>query len=113
MTPASRTALALAAVALALLGGCATAPPVPPAPPAPPAPSAPAEPDETGGAGNASAAPADAGGEGYTNTVRWTTASEVDNFGFDVFRSESEDGPFERLNDEVIEGAGTPDEPHR
>lgn len=49
--------------------------------------------------------------ETYKNTIRWATASEVDNFGFDVYRSESEDGPFERLNAEVIEGAGTTDEP--
>ncbi len=46
-----------------------------------------------------------------TNTVTWTTASELDNFGFDVYRSESPDGPFERINPEVIEGAGTIDEP--
>jgi hypothetical protein len=51
--------------------------------------------------------------ETYDNTIRWATASEVDNFGFDVFRSESEDGPFEKLNDRVIEGAGTSDEPQR
>ncbi|MEE8524339.1 MAG: hypothetical protein V3T72_10445 [Thermoanaerobaculia bacterium] len=49
----------------------------------------------------------------YDNTIRWATASEVDNFGFDVFRSESEDGPFEQLNAKVIEGAGTADEPQQ
>ncbi len=51
--------------------------------------------------------------ESYNNTIRWATASEVDNFGFDVFRSENEEGPFDRLNSEVIEGAGTTDEPQR
>lgn len=48
----------------------------------------------------------------YRNTVRWTTASEVDSFGFDVFRSESEAGPFVRLNPRPIAGAGTSDESH-
>ncbi len=48
--------------------------------------------------------------ETYTNTLKWTTASEVDNFGFDVYRSESEDGPFTRLNAEPVPGAGTTDE---
>ena len=51
------------------------------------------------------------GGERLENTIRWATASEVDNFGFDVYRSESEEGPFVRLNEEIIEGAGTADEP--
>lgn len=46
-----------------------------------------------------------------SNTIRWSTASEVDNFGFDVYRSESPDGPFERLNEDTIEGGGTTDEP--
>ncbi len=49
--------------------------------------------------------------EVHENKIKWTTASEVDNFGYDVYRSESEDGPFEVLNGEVIEGAGTVDEP--
>ena len=49
--------------------------------------------------------------ESYNNTIKWSTASEVDNFGFDVFRGDSPEGPFERLNAETIEGAGTSDEP--
>jgi hypothetical protein len=48
----------------------------------------------------------------FRNTIRWTTASEVDSFGFDVFRGESESGPFERLNAKPIAGAGTSDESH-
>lgn len=51
--------------------------------------------------------------ESYQNTVKWATASEVDNFGYDVYRALSEEGPFERINPEVIEGAGTTDEPTR
>lgn len=48
---------------------------------------------------------------GYANTLRWTTASEVDNFGFDIYRSPAEEGPFDRLTAEPIPGAGTVDEP--
>jgi len=46
------------------------------------------------------------------NTLRWTTASEVENLGYDVYRSESEDGPFERVNRDTIPGAGTSDDTH-
>ena len=45
------------------------------------------------------------------NTLRWTTASESNNFGYDVYRSLAQDGPFERLNEEPIPGAGTTDLP--
>ena len=48
----------------------------------------------------------------YSNTIKWTTASELDNFGFDVFRGDTAEGPFKRLNAKTIEGAGTSDEPH-
>jgi hypothetical protein len=46
-----------------------------------------------------------------SNTLRWSTASEVDNFGFDVYRGPSEEGPFERLTADPIPGAGTTDTP--
>lgn len=46
-----------------------------------------------------------------SKTIKWATASEVDNFGYDVYRSESEEGPFDRLTEDPIEGAGTTDEP--
>lgn len=45
------------------------------------------------------------------NTIKWSTASEVDNFGYDVFRGDKEEGPFTRLNSKIIAGAGTVDEP--
>jgi hypothetical protein len=46
-----------------------------------------------------------------SNTLKWSTASEVENFGYDVYRSEKEDGPFVRINTKPIAGAGTLDEP--
>lgn len=49
--------------------------------------------------------------EPLSNTIRWKTASEVENFGFHVYRGLSEDGPFDRLNEDIVEGAGTTDEP--
>ena len=98
--PLSTTALFLTFL------GCATTQTarVTPAEPASQAePAAPAEPP----------APAEplAPPEPYNNTIKWTTASEVDNFGFDVYRGDGPDGPFERINAETIEGAGTTDEP--
>ena len=45
----------------------------------------------------------------YSNTLRWSTASEVENFGFDVYRGPTEEGPFERLTEDPIPGAGTVD----
>lgn len=45
----------------------------------------------------------------YVNTLRWTTASEVNNFGYDIYRAENPDGPFERINPQPVPGAGTSD----
>ncbi|HXU34086.1 MAG TPA: hypothetical protein VN851_26230 [Thermoanaerobaculia bacterium] len=47
------------------------------------------------------------------NTIRWSTASEVENFGYDVYRGDAEEGPFVRLTAKPIPGAGTSDEPHK
>ncbi len=47
------------------------------------------------------------------NVIRWGTASEHGNFGYDVYRSLSENGPFTPLNAEPIPGAGTTDIPQR
>jgi hypothetical protein len=46
-----------------------------------------------------------------SNAIKWSTASEVENFGYDVFRGDKEEGPFTRLNAKTIPGAGTVDEP--
>jgi hypothetical protein len=46
------------------------------------------------------------------NTVNWTTASEQDNFGYDVFRGDAEKGPFTKLTAKPILGHGTTDETH-
>lgn len=87
---------------IALLAGCTAAPaPEPAARPvtaAPPAATAPI-------ADRAQAEP-------LRNTIRWKTASEVENFGFDVYRATAEEGPFERITSSPVPGAGTVDEPH-
>ena len=81
---------------LPILLACSAGAPVPPATPA--APTAPAAP---------------AAAVEYKNTVRWSTASEVDNFGFDVYRGEGAEGPWTRLTETPILGAGTSDEVHK
>jgi len=45
------------------------------------------------------------------NAIKWSTASEVENFGYDVYRADKEDGPWVRINAKPIPGAGTLDEP--
>jgi len=65
-------------------------------------------------ADSSEAAPSAAAGaeqpETPVNTLRWITASEVDSFGFDIYRGTSPDGPFERITSEPLPGAGTTDE---
>ena len=39
--------------------------------------------------------------------VRWTTESELDNAGFNIYRSETRDGEFKQVNAQLVEGAGT------
>ncbi|HET8897847.1 MAG TPA: hypothetical protein VFN09_03605 [Rhodanobacteraceae bacterium] len=50
--------------------------------------------------------------ERIANTVNWTTASEQDNFGYDVYRGNDEKGPFVKLTKQAILGHGTTDETH-
>lgn len=47
-----------------------------------------------------------------TITLRWRTESEQDNYGFNVYRSEKKDGPFEKINPTIVRGNGTTSEPH-
>ncbi len=42
--------------------------------------------------------------------VKWTTASETDNVGFNLYRAESEDGPYEQINKKLIPAKGSPTE---
>jgi hypothetical protein len=48
---------------------------------------------------------------GISNRIKWVTASELNNFGFDVFRGDSEGGSFIRINENTIPGAGSSDTP--
>ncbi len=75
------------------------------APSAAAAQAAPECPPAVGDAGQA--APA----KRHRNTLKWATASEVDNFAYDVYRGEHEDGPFARINPRPVPGAGSTDEP--
>lgn len=111
--------VALSSLLLLALAGCnqpspeqpsATPPPVASTLPAE-VPAAPTEPVSVkppeGTCGDQSALPAE---ERLANTPKWSLASEQDNFGFDVFRGDSEDGEFVKLNKDPILGAGTTDE---
>ena len=113
--------VALASVIALVLAGCnapspeaTSTPPRPAATPAAPAP-APAETAATpppakapeGTCGDQSALPAE---ERLANTPKWTLASEQDNFGFEVYRGDTEEGQFTKLNKDTILGAGTTDE---
>jgi hypothetical protein len=62
-----------------------------------------------GGCGSQDKVPA---AQRVKNTAHWTTASEEDNFGYDVFRGVSEKGPFVKLTKQPILGHGTTDETH-
>jgi hypothetical protein len=41
-------------------------------------------------------------------TITWTTASEIDNAGFNVYRSTEENGPYTKINAELISAKGSP-----
>ena len=45
------------------------------------------------------------------NVIRWTTQSEEDNFGYNVYRGSEKQGPFTRINARIIPGFGTTDIP--
>jgi hypothetical protein len=114
--------LALTALIVASLCACSppapepaapsstAAKPVPPAAEPKPAEAAVAKEVPEGECGEQSKVAAD---QRIANTARWTTASEQNNFGFDVFRGDSEKGEFKKLTKEPILGAGTSDETHK
>ncbi len=39
--------------------------------------------------------------------IRWVTESELDNAGFNIYRSDSRDGEFTQVNEQMIQGNGT------
>ncbi len=39
--------------------------------------------------------------------IRWTTESELDNAGFNIYRSEDRNGEFTQVNEQLIQGKGT------
>lgn len=91
MRPPCLVALA-AAVSLLPAGACRTVAP---------------EPEPAAGNGPS----AQRGEEAPRSVLRWRTASEIANFGFDVYRSRSPDGPFRRITELPIAGAGNADTP--
>jgi hypothetical protein len=48
---------------------------------------------------------------GKAIVVRWETASEIDNLGFNLYRGESPDGPWTQLNDNLIPSQVPPGSP--
>ena len=62
------------------------------------------------GCGDQSKVPA---AERVKNTAHWTTASEEENFGYDVYRGDSENGPFVKLTQQPILGNGTTLDTHK
>lgn len=56
-------------------------------------------------------APAASGAPEKKVTLKWTTASEVDNYGYFVWRSDSEEGTYTQMNKRAIPGAGNSDTP--
>jgi hypothetical protein len=83
-----------AAAAIAGLLACRSAQaPAPPAPPSPsPAPAATVQPSAA---------------EAPHNTLTWKT-DDVSNFGYDIYRAESEAGPFVKVNAEPVPGTLKP-----
>jgi hypothetical protein len=63
-----------------------------------------------GACGDQSKVPA---AERVKNTAHWTTASEEENFGYDVYRGNSEKGPFVKLTKQPILGNGTTLDTHK
>ena len=41
------------------------------------------------------------------NKIKWKTASEQDNFGYDIYRADTKEGTYKIVNEDTLEGAGT------
>lgn len=63
----------------------------------------------TGGCGSQAKVPS---AQRVSNTAHWTTASEEENFGYDVYRGTSKNGPFVKLTKQPILGHGTTNDTH-
>ena len=46
-------------------------------------------------------------------TLKWRTASEQDNLGFNLYRADTAEGPWRRINEELIPGQGTTSQVHQ
>ena len=44
-------------------------------------------------------------------TIRWKNESEHENYGFNIYRGETKDGSYVKINKDIIPGAGTTDKP--
>ena len=69
-----------------------------------------AAPPAGGGCGSQAKVPPD---QRVKNTAHWTTASEENTFGYDVYRGTSEKGPFVKITKTPILGNGTTPETHK
>ena len=45
-------------------------------------------------------------------TLKWTTQSETENYGFHVYRSQTKDGDYDKITKDLIPGVGTSDQAH-
>jgi len=69
-----------------------------------------AAPEPAGACGSQAKVPAD---QRLSNTARWTTASEANTFGYDVYRGDSENGKFTRITKTPVLGNGTTSETNK
>jgi len=44
--------------------------------------------------------------------LKWSTATEKDVYGYNLFRSQTQEGKFEKINHKVIKGSGTSTDSH-
>lgn len=44
--------------------------------------------------------------------IKWRTESEINNLGFNIYRSNTKDGEYTKVNARLIAGAGTDATPH-